>query len=143
MPRCRTCNASLDPNAEACQRCGAPVARQDAPSHRNTVLVFFAFFALGLVAYAWLFGLPEKTVRAPRPADAVTAPAVPDPGAVPLPEAVPTVVDAPVAAELEPEAPAPASHDGFPFEATLSDRRGVIVLQSKATMFSRNVAKLA
>lgn len=142
MLRCRNCHAWLAPNAEACPRCGASTAVPDAPGYRNPVLVFFAFFAIGLIVFAWIFDLPEKSARAPRPADAVTAPAVPERGAVPLPEAAPLAADTPAPAEDTPAAEPPAT-DGFPYDATLTDPDGVVVLQSKATMFSRNVAKLA
>ena len=145
MLRCRTCNAWLGPTAETCPRCGTPRAAEDAPRPWHPVLVFFAFFAIGLIAYAVVFGLPEKPSREPRPATAVSAPAVPDAGAVPRPETTPAAVEAPVATEDAPatEPPASSRHDGFAFDATLTDPDGVIVLQSKATMFSKNVAKLA
>lgn len=155
MLRCRNCNGPVDSGAVSCPRCGRPNAGEEARRvrSRGNLVAFVA--VLGFLTYSWIASdgtagapppqVPSDTSLALSPQELHSAASghreETDQGSVAQVGSI--THDAPLEQQKTEIAETSRNVDIFQHEATLEDRRGKIVLQSRASMASRNVAVLA
>lgn len=164
MLRCSNCNGPVDVNAVACPRCGRPEAGAEAARLQSggCLAIFLAILGLGVYAKFFSESDPaqtEQTAFVESAQSSVASNGQPsidgssqfEPNETGLPQEEPEsnlgINESPnLQEETEADLDAnqsPNLQGDFLLDATLTDKRGEIVLQSKASIFSKNVSVLA
>lgn len=148
MLKCNNCNGPIDENAAACPRCGRPGAGKEAANSQATGCLVVVVAVVGFLIYSSLVGGDKKSQEQPAQTTTYEQPSTissPPPTAIPVsapPREEPTEPAPQNNLSIDSqETPSIAAGD-FPFEATLVDSRGKIVLQSKASVISKNISVL-